>query len=136
MFEGEGVYVWGADTMYAVKSPFNDIGVRRLLSMLHAVVRINQLPAVFEPNDDILRQNQRESLDFVLQPIKAGRGLDWYKVICDESNNPPEVEANGDLLIDVFLDPARYTKRIHICATVPRVGEIEFALQLIDKQAA
>lgn len=136
VFEGQGVYVWGADTMYAVKSPFNDIGVRRLLSMLHAVVRINQLPAVFEPNDDILRQNQRESLDAVLSPIKAGRGLDWYSIVCDETNNPPEVEANGDLLIDVFLDPTRYTKRIHICATVPRVGEIEFALQLIDKQAA
>ena len=72
----------------------------------------------------------------MLSPIKAGRGLDWYAIVCDETNNPPEVEANGDLLIDVFLDPTRYTKRIHICATVPRVGEIEFALQLIDKQAA
>lgn len=133
VFEGEGIFVWGADTTYAVKSPLNDIGVRRLLSMLHAVVRVNNLPAVFEPNDDILRSNQKESLEEILRPIQAGRGLDWYAVICDDTNNPADVEANGDLIVDVFLDPTRYTKRIHINATVPRVGEIEFALSLIDR---
>lgn len=133
VFAGEGIVIWGADTTYGVKSPLNDVHVRRLMSMLHAIVRINNLPGVFEPNDDILRSSQKDSLDRILAPIKKGRGLEWYAIVCDETNNPPEVEDNGDLILDVFMDVTRYTKRIHINATVPRVGQIEFALSLIDK---
>lgn len=72
VFEGHYPFSCGrADTTYAVKSPLNDINVRRLLSMLHAVVRVNNLPAVFEPNDDILRSNQKESLQEILRPIQG-----------------------------------------------------------------
>lgn len=133
VFEGEGIFVFGADTLQAVESPLQDIGVRRLLSMLHASVRINSLPSVFEPNDSILRQNQVDSLEGILEPIRLGRGLDWYEVICDERNNPPSVEGNGDVVVDVFLDPTRYTKRIHLNAIVPKVGDIQYALETINR---
>lgn len=133
VFDGEGIYVWGADTTMTTKSPLNDIGVRRLLAMLHASVRANNLRAVFEPNDDVLKQNQKAGMESILEPIKLGRGLDWYAVQCDYKNNSAEDEARGDLIIDVFLDPTRYTKRIHVTAIVPPVGDIQYALDLISK---
>jgi len=133
VFDGEGIYVWGADTTMTTKSPLNDIGVRRLLAMLHASVRANNLRAVFEPNDDVLKQNQRVGMESILEPIKQGRGLDWYAVECNYKNNTAEDEARGDLIIDVFLDPTRYTKRIHVTAIVPPVGDIQYALDLINK---
>ncbi|AQT28804.1 putative tail sheath protein FI [Erwinia phage vB_EamM_Yoloswag] len=133
VFEGEGIYMWGADTTMTTKSPLNDIGVRRLLAMLHASVRANNLRAVFEPNDDVLKQNQKAGMESILEPIKTGRGLDWYAVVCDYTNNTAEDEARGDLIIDVFLDPTRYTKRIHVTAIVPPVGDIQYALDLISK---
>lgn len=133
VFEGEGIYVFGADTLYAVESPLQDIGVRRLLAMLHASVRINSLHSVYEPNDDITRANQESSLEDILEPIRVARGLDWYEVVCDERNNPPSVEGNGDIIVDVYLDPTRYTKRIHLNAIVPKVGDIQFALDSINR---
>lgn len=135
VFEGEGIFMWGADTTYTTKSPLQDIGVRRLLAMLHASARANNLSAVFEPNDDILKQRQKSSMESILEPIKLGRGLRWYEVVCNYKNNSAEDEARGDLIIDVFLDPTRYTKRIHVTAIVPPVGDIQYALQLINSGA-
>ncbi|QZE60049.1 hypothetical protein pEaSNUABM35_00132 [Erwinia phage pEa_SNUABM_35] len=135
IFEGEGIFMWGADTTYTTKSPLQDIGVRRLLAMLHASARANNLTAVFEPNDDILKQRQKSAMEAILEPIKLGRGLRWYAVECDYKNNTAEDEARGDLIIDVFLDPTRYTKRIHVTAIVPPVGDIQYALQLINSGA-
>ncbi|QYW03102.1 hypothetical protein pEaSNUABM14_00142 [Erwinia phage pEa_SNUABM_14] len=135
IFEGEGIFMWGADTTYTTKSPLQDIGVRRLLAMLHASARANNLSAVFEPNDDILKQRQKSAMEAILEPIKTGRGLRWYAVTCDYTNNTAEDEARGDLIIDIFLDPTRYTKRIHVTAIVPPVGDIQYALQLIQSGA-
>lgn len=135
IFDGEGIFMWGADTTYTTKSPLQDIGIRRLLAMLHASARANNLSAVFEPNDDILKQRQKSAMEAILEPIKTGRGLRWYEVVCNYSNNTAEDEARGDLIIDVFLDPTRYTKRIHVTAIVPPVGDIQYALQLINSGA-
>ncbi|WOL24370.1 tail sheath [Yersinia phage fHe-Yen9-02] len=135
VFNGEGIYVWGADTTMTTKSPLNDIGIRRMLAMLHASVRANSLVSVFEPNDDILKERQKTGMVSILQPIKLGRGLDWYDVVCNYTNNTAMDEARGDLIIDVYLDPTRYTKRIHINAIVPPVGDIQYALDLVNKGA-
>lgn len=133
VMKGEGIFVFGADTTMTTKSALNDIGVRRMLAMLHATVRANNLRAVFEPNDDVLKQRQKAGMESVLEPIKVGRGLDWYEVVCNYTNNSKMDEARGDLIIDIYLDPTRYTKRIHITAIVPPVGEIQYALDLIQK---
>lgn len=130
---GNGINIWGADTMYAVKSALNDIGVRRLLAMLHGSVRVNNLYAVFQPNDTYLRTQQRTSLENILEPVLKAGGLYWYDVISDSRNNSPQQEANGDLIIDVYLDPTRYTKRIHLNAIVPKTGEIQTTIEQLDR---
>jgi phage tail sheath protein FI len=122
--------------MQAKPSAFDRINVRRLFIVLEKAISRAARYFLFEFNDAFTRAQFVAMVEPYLRMIQGRRGITGFKVVCDETNNPPEVEANGDLLIDVFLDPTRYTKRIHICATVPRVGEIEFALQLIDKQAA
>lgn len=135
VMQGKGIFIFGADTTMTTKSALNDIGVRRLLALLHATVRANNLSAVFEPNDDVLKSRQQTAMEEVLEPIKMGRGLDWYEVVCNYKNNSAMDEARGDLIIDVFLDPTRYTKRIHVTAIVPPVGDIQYALELIKKGA-
>lgn len=130
---GNGVNIFGADTLYAVKSALNDIGIRRLLGMLHGSVRVNNLFAVFQPNDTYLRTQQRTSLENILEPIRRAGGLYWFDVVCDSRNNTPQTEANGDLIIDVYLDPIRYTKRIHLNAVVPKTGKVQAAVELLNR---
>lgn len=125
---GQGIRVWGADTMYTVKSALNDVGIRRLLCMLHAAIQINNQYAVFRPIDDTLFDKQTATLNGLLEPIKRGRGLYWYEVVCDRRNNTNDTIANGDVIVDVYLDPTRYTKRIHITAVVPKTGQLQSAI--------
>lgn len=129
---GQGVLVWGADTMYTVKSALNDVGIRRLLCMLHASIQINNQYAVFRPIDNLLFEQQTATLQNLLEPIRRNRGLYWYEVICDERNNTSNTIANGDLIVDVYLDPTRYTKRIHITAVIPKTGQISSAIEYVD----
>ncbi len=135
VMKGLGIFVFGADTTMTTKSALNDIGVRRLLALLHATVRANSLVAVFEPNDDVQKQNLKDKMEAILEPIKLGRGLEWYEVVCNYQNNSKMDEARGDLIVDVYLDPTRYTKRIHVTAIVPPVGDIQYAIELIRKGA-
>lgn len=130
---GYGNVIWNADTLYAFKSPLNDIGVRRLLGILHRIVRFGQLRSVFQPNDSFLQNQIRQDMINMLEPIRAGRGLDWFDVVCDSRNNPDAYVANGDLVCDVYLDPTRYTKRIHLNAIVPKKGGVRFAETLLDR---
>lgn len=130
---GYGNVIWNADTLYGVQSPLNDIGVRRLLAILHRIVRFGQLSSVFQPNDSFLQSQINRQMRDMLEPIRVDRGLDWYDVVCDSRNNPNEWVANGDLVCDVFLDPTRYTKRIHLNAIVPKRGAIRFAESLVDR---
>lgn len=131
--EGVGYVIWNADTLYPFKSPLNDIGVRRLLAILHRSVRFNQLRRIFEPGDELTRHLLRTDIEGVCEPIRAGRGLRWFEVICDDTNNSDASVSNGDLVVDVFLDPTRYTKRIHLNAIVAKRGGIKFAESLIDR---
>jgi len=40
-----------------------------------------------------------------LATIKAGRGLVDFLVICDESNNTPDVISRNELRVDIYVKP-------------------------------
>ncbi len=40
-----------------------------------------------------------------LSSVQAGRGIQDFMVICDESNNTPDVIAKNQLVVDVFIKP-------------------------------
>jgi phage tail sheath protein FI len=92
------------------------------------------LYSVFEPNDTILRTQLRDMCTTFLEPIKRGRGIYNYEVICDATNNPTEQVANGDTVLDVYVDPAIPVKRIHLNAIIAKTGGIQFAVSLISQQ--
>jgi hypothetical protein len=128
-----GIYMWLADSLQVTNSPLKDIGVCRLLALLRRTVRITYLKYCFKLNDDLLREQIKTDLERLLQPIKNGRGLDWFEVVCDSRNNPDSTEANGDLVVDVYLDPTRYTKRIMLNADIAPTGQIQYVVNLISK---
>jgi len=119
---GRGYKIWGADTLQTMASALSNVNVRRLLNFIEKSVSIAALYSVFEPNDAILRQRLKDMVERFLKPIKYGRGLYAFTVVCDDSNNPPEVVASGDVMLDVYLDPVVPAKRIHLNAIVTKTG--------------
>lgn len=128
-----GIFGWNADTLYGKGSALDDIGVRRLLAVLTDSTRAQFLWYNFEGNDNVLRKELDTNLrKNILQPAKNGRGLDWFDVVVDSRNNSNQIVANGDLIVDIYLDPTRYTKRIHLNLNVAPTGEIKAVVSLIE----
>lgn len=119
---GVGYKIWGADTLQSMASALSNVNVRRLLNFIEKSVSIAGLYSVFNPNDEILQAQLVEMTERFLRPIRTGRGLYNFTVICDSSNNPPELIGSGDTILDVYLDPIIPAKRIHLNAVVTKTG--------------
>lgn len=133
---GEGYVVWGADTLQAHASSLSNINVRRLVSLLKTSIADTVIIGVFDPNDVFLRREITAMCEGILNPIRNGRGLYSFSVVCDDRNNTNETIASGDLILDVYLDPVLPAKRIHLNAVIPKTGEIKFTQELLYSQTA
>ena len=122
VFPKMGFKIWGADTLQSKASALSNVNVRRLLNFVEKSLSIAALYPLFDPNDKVQRAQITEMVERFLKPIKSGRGLYYFKVICNEDNNPPEVVANGDLMVDVYLDPVIPAKRINLNAILNKTG--------------
>lgn len=113
-----GYTIWGAGTLQTMSSALSNVNVRRLMNFLETSIKLAALYQVFEQNDEILWSRLTELSERFLKPIRNGRGLYWFSVVCDESNNTPETQANGDTILDIYVDPTIAAKRIHLNATI------------------
>ena len=59
----------------------------------------------WEFNDNFTRNRIISMIKPFLGSVQAGRGIQDYLVICDESNNTPEIIAKNQLVVDVFIKP-------------------------------
>jgi hypothetical protein len=128
-----GLVVWSQETLQGFASALSNIHVRRLVNGLMGSLSAASLVGIYEPNDRFLQLALTNIADRILGPIKRGRGLYGYEVICDASNNTPELVASGDTRLDVYIDPMMTTKRIHLNAIVPRTGQMQYAISVINR---
>lgn len=119
---GRGFVIMGQDTLQQHASSLSNVNVRRLLNMVKKSIANAATVSNFDPQDDITRSTLTVICDDFMRPIKAGRGLHEWQTICDERNNPPEVIANGDLVLDLYMDPVIPSKRIHLNAHLMPTG--------------
>ena len=57
---------------------------------------------LFELNDELTRANFRNIVEPYLRDIQAKRGLYGFSVICDTTNNTPDVIDNNEFRADIF----------------------------------
>lgn len=113
-----GYAIWEASTLYNYNSAFQMVPIQRMVGFILETCATTAKANVFDPNDEQLREYLKAIIENFLEDIKLRRGLrsigdsEGYVVVCDERNNTNQTIANGDLVIDLILDPTRYTKRI------------------------
>lgn len=129
---GYGNVVWGSDTLQTYKSSLSNIGVRRLMSFLEKSIADACLVSVFDPNSPTLRKYLKSLAEAFLEPIRLAGGMYWYGVVCDDSNNTNATTTNGDLILDVYIDPTIAAKRIHLNAIMAKAGGVQYALELLS----
>jgi hypothetical protein len=125
-FPGQGTVLFGDKTALASPSAFDRINVRRLF--LNVEKRAEQLAktVLFEQNDFTTRSGFSASINSYLSEIQARRGLTDFLVVCDESNNTPEVIDRNEFIAELYLKPTRSINYVTVTVTATKTG-VSFA---------
>lgn len=119
---GQGYVIWGAKTTQNRATSFQWVNVMRLTQYVLRRAQASVNFAVFNPQDSVLRSRVRSVINSIFEPIRRGRGVYEYQVVCDERNNTSDVIANGDLVVDMVYDPVITTQRIHVIFNINPTG--------------
>jgi hypothetical protein len=119
---GIGIYLFGDKTALAYASAFDRINVRRLfLTVEQALERASQAQ-LFELNDQVTRSNFVNIVEPYLRDVQAKRGLYDFLVLCDETNNTPDVIDNNEFRADIFLKPTKSINYVTLTFVATRTG--------------
>lgn len=113
-FPGQGFVVWGQKTSSVAASAMDRVNVSRLIKYIKRQLRRNTLSFVFEPNDQLTRDNLKAVVDNFLGDLIVKRGLYDFATICDESNNTPDRIDRNEMYIDIALKPVKAAEFIYI----------------------
>lgn len=105
-FPGQGVVLYGDKTLSSRPSAFDRINVRRLfIVMRKAIARAAQYQ-LFENNTASTRAQFRAYVEPFLREIQGREGITAFKVVCDETNNTPDVIMRNEFRGDIMVQPA------------------------------
>jgi len=121
-FPGSGPILFGDKTALASPSAFDRINVRRLFLNIEKRARQLAEGVLFEQNDDITRSSFNAALSSYMSEIQARRGVTDYLVVCDETNNSPEVIDRNEFVAEVFVKPTRSINYVTVTVTATKTG--------------
>ena len=111
-FPNTGVVVFGQKTLQKRQSSLDRINVRRLLIELKNYISQVADTFVFEQNNAVTRNNFLSIINPYLASVQQQQGLTSFRVIMDESNNPPQVVDNNQMVGQIYLQPTRTAEYI------------------------
>ena len=119
---GVGTLLFGDKTGLSFASAFDRINVRRLFLTVEQALEGAAEAQLFELNDELTRANFRNIVEPFLRDVEAKRGLSGFLVICDTSNNTPDIIDNNEFRADIFLKPARSINYVTLTFVATRTG--------------
>jgi hypothetical protein len=119
---GLGTLLFGDKTALGYASAFDRINVRRLFLTIEQALQKAAEAQLFELNDELTRANFRNIVEPYLRDIQAKRGLYGFSVICDTTNNTPDVIDNNEFRADIFLKPAKSINYVTLTFVATRTG--------------
>jgi len=119
---GSGIVLFGDKTGLAKSSAFDRINVRRLFIYLENAISAAAKDQLFEFNDETTRSNFVNIVDPFLRDVQAKRGIQDFRVICDETNNTAAIIDNNEFVADIFIKPSRSINFIGLTFVATRSG--------------
>jgi phage tail sheath protein FI len=123
---GQGTVLFGDKTLLSKPSAFDRLNVRRLFIVLEKSIATAARFTLFEFNDGFTREQFKSLVEPFLRSVKARRGIYDYRVVCDESNNTPDVIDGNSFVGDIYIKPARSINTIQLNFIAVRTG-VEFS---------
>ena len=106
-FPGQGTVLYGDKTLLKKPSAFDRINVRRLFIVLEKAISASAKFSMFEFNDAFTRAQFKNLVTPYLRNIQGRRGITDFLVVCDDTNNTPQVIDSNQFVGDIYIKPAR-----------------------------
>jgi phage tail sheath protein FI len=119
---GQGTVLFGDKTLLKKPSAFDRINVRRLFIVLEKAISTAAKFQLFELNDRFTRAQFKNLIEPFLLDVQSRRGITDFRVVCDETNNTPEVIDRNSFVADIFVQPSRSINFITLNFVATRTG--------------
>ena len=120
--KGIGILLYGDKTGLGYASAFDRINVRRLFLTVEQSLEGAANAQLFELNDVNTRSNFVNIVEPYLRDVQAKRGLYDFLVVCDETNNTPDVIDNNEFRADIYLKPTKSINFVTLTFVATRTG--------------
>ena len=117
-----GILLFGDKTALSYASAFDRINVRRLFLTVEQALENASQAQLFELNDVNTRSNFVNFVEPYLRDVQAKRGVYDFLVVCDETNNTPEIIDNNEFRADIYLKPTKSINYITLTFVATRTG--------------
>ena len=104
-FPSQGVVLWGQKTLLDKASSFDRLNIRHLFNHIERALAKMSKYQVFEFNDSFTRNRILSIINPYLANVQAGRGIQDYYTVCDETNNTPYVISQNQMIVDIYIKP-------------------------------
>jgi hypothetical protein len=124
---GIGITNFGNKTSSTVTTALDRINVARLVAFLRGRLEEIGKLFLFEPNDEITRNEIAGLCESLMIDLIAKRAIYDYLVVCDLSNNTPARIDRNELWVDIAIEPVKAVEFIYIPLRIKNTGEISGA---------
>ena len=121
---GVGITNFGNKTTTSIDSALNRINVSRLVAFIRGRLATIAKTFLFEPNDQITRNEITNVITTLMIDLIAKRGIYDYLVVCDLTNNTPARIDRNELYVDIAIEPVKAVEFIYIPVRIKNTGEI------------
>ena len=121
-FKNQGNILFGDKTLLGKPSAFSRINVRRLFIVLEKAISTAAKFTLFELNDEFTRAQFVSMVEPFLRTVQGRRGITDFRVVCDETNNTPEIIDRNEFVGDIYIKPARSINFIRLNFVAVKTG--------------
>lgn len=102
---GIGPVLYGDKTLLSKPSAFSHINVRRLFIVLEQAISAAAKYSLFEFNDSFTQSQFISLVTPYLRDVQGQRGIIAFDVVCDSTNNTPQVVMSNQFVGDIYIQP-------------------------------
>ena len=118
-----GIVCWGIRTLSKKASAFDQNTCRRTFLFIEKAIKKLLRYYLFEPNNSYTQLSIYNEIEPYMESIRNQGGIYSYTVVCDSSNNTPEIVNNGNLAVDVSVAPTRTAEFIVLNMTANKYSQ-------------
>ena len=121
-FPGEGTVLYGDKTALGYSSAFDRINVRKLFIYCEREIAKIAKNVLFEFNDVPTRVIFKNNVNPFMRDVQSKRGCTDFLVVCDTSNNTPEVIDRNEFIADIYIKPNRSINFVQLTFVATKTG--------------